>query len=139
VFYPKLSKKTGNISYYKHAALAWRFLRIGEDWLCALSPDYHYTRDGYRDSRFLSDLVSGIKRLDKNLAVLGATRMWATHLQGTYATLDDKDSDEKVLDFGPLLAVSAPVGINDALWSADLRVHPNTASRADAPTLWDAG
>ncbi|MBN9619672.1 MAG: hypothetical protein J0H43_08070, partial [Actinobacteria bacterium] len=122
VFYPKVSKKTGNVSYYKHAALVWRFLRVDNDWLCALSPDYHYTRDGHQDSRFISDLLSGIKRLDKNLAVLGATRMWATYLQRTYGTLDD--TTDPILDFAPLLTVNTSVGIDDATWSADLRTNP---------------
>jgi hypothetical protein len=134
VFYPKVSKKTGNISYYKHAALAWRFLRVDDDWLCALSPDYHYTRDGYQDSRFISDLLSGIKRLDKNLAVLGATRMWATYLRGTYSTLED--TTDPILDFAPLHTVATSVGIDDATWSADLRRQsPPTKHRRRSDSL----
>lgn len=57
-------------------------------WYCALTPTYHYTRDGYRDSLFMSEHLAGIKRLDKNPAVHGQTRMWATYLHGEDGVLD---------------------------------------------------
>jgi len=79
VFNPKYKKKAPDeISYWQHAALEWQFLYIDGQWYCALTPTYHYTRDGYRDSLFLSDLLAGIKRLDRNPAVYQQTRMWAT-------------------------------------------------------------
>jgi hypothetical protein len=31
------------------AALEWQFLCAEGQWLCALTPTYHYTRDGHRD------------------------------------------------------------------------------------------
>jgi hypothetical protein len=78
VFNPKEKKNSpGQISYCQHAALEWQFVQADGHWLCALTPTYHYTRDGYRDSVFLSELPSGIKRLDRTPAVYQQTRMWA--------------------------------------------------------------
>ena len=51
VFNPKYKKNAPDeISYCQHAALEWQFLQADGQWLCALTPTYHYTRDGYRDS-----------------------------------------------------------------------------------------
>ena len=53
---------------------------IGGTWFCQLEPDYCFTADGYRESPFADSLLAGIKRLDRHPAVLGWTRMWASHL-----------------------------------------------------------
>jgi hypothetical protein len=138
VFHAKYNDKTGRLSYYKHAALAWRFIRVDTDWYCALSPDYHFTFDGRRDSKFISDLLAGIKRLEKNLAVLGAMRMWATYLRGTYETPNSER--DPLIEFGEPLTFDTDTGIDDAAWSADLRTQPDAAVDQTKPSiLWDAG
>ncbi|WP_167762172.1 DUF4365 domain-containing protein [Blastococcus sp. CT_GayMR20] len=140
VFHAKHSKRTGKVSYYKHAALRWQFLHIDEEWLCALTPEAHYTRDGHADSRFIADLLAGLKRLDRNLAVLGHVRMWAAYLRDE-RTLLDQDTT-RLLDFGPLLSFHSEVGIDDADWLTDHRTPPSpppAAAIADgAPATEDA-
>ena len=79
VFQPKFNKK-GNISYYMHHALRYRFVSAADNWYCALVPDYHYTRDGQAESRFAASLRSGIKKIEKNAAVRGQVRMWSAYL-----------------------------------------------------------
>jgi hypothetical protein len=81
VFNPKFKQSAPDeISYCQHAALEWQFLHLDGHWLCALTPTYHYTRDGHRDSLYLSDLLKGIKQRERNAAVYHLTRMWATFL-----------------------------------------------------------
>ena len=92
------------------------YVQADGHWLCALTPTYHYTRDGYRDSVFLSELPSGIKRLDRNPAVYQQTRMWAMYLHGEDGVLDPR---ETVLSYGDLLTVAADRGFDDAAWLAD--------------------
>lgn len=137
VFHPKHNKRTGKVSYYKHAALRWQFLHLDDQWLCALSPEAHYTRDGRADSSFIADLLAGLKRLDRNLAVLGHVRMWAAYLRGEQTLLDvDR---HPLLDFGTLLSFHTDVGIDDTDWLTDHRTRPSPSpSDAGSPPAADA-
>jgi hypothetical protein len=101
------------ISYYRHSALSMQFIQIDGDWYCELVPDYFFTRDGYRESRFASDLLRGIKKIERNLAVLQETRMWASILRGKDDLFDQPD---RLLDFGDLVTFEVDQGIDDAAW-----------------------
>jgi hypothetical protein len=125
VFNPKYKKAAPDeISYCQHAALEWQFITIDGAWYCALTPTYHYTRDGYRDSFFLSELLAGIKRLDRNPAVYGQTRMWATYLHDDENVFDPRDT---VLGYGNLLTFETDQSIDDSAWLVD----PRKAAGAD--------
>ena len=115
VFNPKQKKDGSGLSYCQHAALGWQFVRADGQWLCELVPTYHYTRDGYRESLFADEYLSGIKRKEKNLAVLGATRMWAAYLHGdSRELLDERDT---LLDYGTLLTFTVDRGVDDRTWT----------------------
>jgi hypothetical protein len=131
VFRPK-PKKTApdEISYCQHAALEWQFVHADGQWFCALTPTYHYTRDGYRDSLYLSELLSGIKRLDRNPAVYQQTRMWATYLHGQEGVLDPR---ETILDYGDLMTRVTDRSIDDAAWLADPRTADTAGDDASEP------
>jgi hypothetical protein len=119
VFTPKYKKKElDRISYCLHAALEWQFLDIDGEWYCVLVPTYHYTRDGYRDSLYLSKYLAGIKRMDRNPAVYHQTRMWAHYLHGADNTLDFRDT---ILTYGHLTTFEADRAIDDKAWLADPR------------------
>ncbi|MER5531936.1 DUF4365 domain-containing protein [Streptomyces sp. NPDC002677] len=119
VFNPKFKKSAPDeISYCKHAGMEWQFLNVGEQWYCALIPTFHYTRDGVRDSLYLSSLLTGIKQLDRNPAVYGQTRMWATYLHGEEGVLDPR---ETILMYGELVTHTVDRAINDAEWLSDPR------------------
>jgi hypothetical protein len=119
VFTPKYKKNDpGQVSYYLHAALEWQFLMIDGNWYCALVPTYHYTRDGYRDSLYLSEYLAGIKRLDRNPAVYHQTRMWAHYLHGDDDTLDLCST---ILTYGQLETFNTDKGIDDKAWLSDPR------------------
>ncbi|KAB2805361.1 DUF4365 domain-containing protein [Pimelobacter simplex] len=134
VFKPH-AKKTNpsQVSYYKHAGLKWQFLNLDDDWFCALTPDYYYSIDGYRESRFTAQYLSGIKRLERNPAVLGETRMWAAILAGREGGHDSLFSqNERILDFGKLVTFDTDRGIDEAKWSERQR-------RRTRPILWLTG
>lgn len=119
VFHPKHKKLVPDqISYCKHVALEWRFLLLDAEWFCALSPTYHYTRDGVRDSLFLSEYLTGIKQRERNPAVYGKTRMWATYLHGEDGVLEPR---ETILTYGELATHTADRAIDDAAWLFDPR------------------
>jgi hypothetical protein len=111
---PSLGGASG-LSYCKHAALAWQFIPADGQWLCELLPTWHYTRDGYRESAYADEYLSGIKRMERNAAVLGATRMWAAYLHGEDNLINERDT---LLDYGTLLTFTVDRGADDNTWSA---------------------
>lgn len=113
------AKKTdpSQVSYYKHAGLKWQFLNLDNEWFCAITPDYFYSVNGQRESRYTAQYLSGIKRLERNPAVLGETRMWAAILAGREGGEDSLFSQrERILDFGKLVTFDTDRGIDEAKW-----------------------
>lgn len=110
--YPKKSDPT-KISYYRHCALSWQFIQIDDDWYCEIVPDYFFTRDGHRESFYASDLLRGIKKIERNPAVLQETRLWVSILRRKE---DLFDQTERILDFGDLVTFKVDQGIDDAAW-----------------------
>lgn len=135
VFHPKFKKQApGEVSYCKHAALEWQFLLLDGQWYCALTPTYHYTRDGYRDSLFLSEYLTGIKQLDRNPAVRGQTGMWATYLHGEDGVFEPR---ETILTYGELMTFTAERAIDDDAWLADPRKSDNDEPTGDELALFE--
>lgn len=115
------------INYYKHAGLQWQFLNLDGEWYCALTPDYFYSVDGLKESRFTAQYLSGIKRLERNLSVLGETRMWAAILAGREGGEDSLfNQRERILDFGQVVTFEVDRGIDDAKWKSV--AEPGSAS-----------
>ena len=133
VFTPKHKKNDPTqVGYYLHAALEWQFLDIDGAWYCALVPTYHYTRDGYRDSLYLSEYLAGIKRLDRNPAVYHQTRMWAHYLHGDD---DARDFRNTILTYGHLETFDADKGIDDKAWLSDPRKPADDEDALDDDTV----
>lgn len=129
VFGPHYAKaEPTRVSYYHHAALRLRFRRLAGTWYAQLEPDYCFTSDGYRESKFADSLLSGIKRLDRHPAVAGWTRMWANYLRGE----SDLFSADGFVKFGDLATVTVPRGIDDKWWgSAPVEVATDDDERGD--------
>lgn len=101
------------IGYYRHSAFFGQFHRFGDKWYLEISPTYHFTRDGYRTSIFREAQLTGIKRLERNPAVLGQVVMWAEYLQ------DKPDLFKKpypFLNFGSLVQFEIQAGLDDKTW-----------------------
>jgi hypothetical protein len=112
--YPKKSDPS-TISYYRHCALSWQFIQIDSDWYCEIVPDYFFTRDGHRESRYASDQLRGIKKIERNPAVLQETKLWASILRRKEELFEQA---ERILEFGDLLTFKVDQGIDDAAWKA---------------------
>jgi hypothetical protein len=78
VYHKKSDPET--VSHFRHSAFSGAFQRYGRDWYLQLTPTYVYTVDGHRLSRFHGDLLAGIKRFDRNAAVVGQIAMWSEYL-----------------------------------------------------------
>jgi hypothetical protein len=98
--------------FYKHLAFGTRFVEIDHAWFLQLLPSYYYTRDGYRALRRYEELLKGMKRLERNSAVLGQVIFIADYLSRPTG-LFRKSSD---LEFGELAVFPSEVGIIDRDW-----------------------
>jgi hypothetical protein len=110
-----LHKKTGEqrVSYVRHQAFRPGFLRADGRWHLEIEPDYLFTTETGRAHWRGDELLAGIKRFDRNDAVVGHLKMWE-HLLSRPASL--LDEEPALLTFGSLVCVEVPVGIDDALW-----------------------
>jgi len=114
VFGPYQSKTTaGRIAYYRHSAFVPAFLRFEDVWYLRVTPTYVFTSDGYKESRYAAERLSGIKQLERNSAVLGQLLMWVeclTHAPTLYLT------EYPFLGFARPDVFTLPVGLDDSQW-----------------------
>jgi len=106
-------RETGEIRYCRHAAFKHTFLRIDERWYLAITPTYIYTTDNKTPYAYGEDLLSGMKRMERQQAVLGQVVMWKAKLTEP-TTLFRKQHPHIV--FGDLLRVHCARGIDDQCW-----------------------
>lgn len=110
----RMSKKNpGHVSYWRHLAIVPHFLRLDGTWHLEISTSYLFTVDGHRLSRFAEDNLKGIKKLEKNNAVLRNVLTWASFLQ---PKTDWFATRYEFLKFGPLAKTEIPSGIIDQEW-----------------------
>jgi hypothetical protein len=110
-FYPNRSNPELP-GYYRHLAFTARFLLADLEWVLEVTPTYYFTRDGSTLLKRHEELLKGIKRLERNAAVLGQVFFIADYLSRP-PDLFKKTSD---LHFGHLLTFGSPVGIRDSEW-----------------------
>jgi hypothetical protein len=110
-----LDKRDGEqrVSYVRHQAFRPGFEYVDGRWHLEVVPDYLFTFDGEHESRRADEKLAGIKKREKNLAVLGHMRMWEHILTRPPSLLSD---EPPLLLFGPLVTVEVPVGLDDAAW-----------------------
>jgi hypothetical protein len=106
-------KDASRVAYYRHAAFEGHFFRFDDEWFLEVTPTYFYTYDGKNMSQFDGDLLKGVKRLEKNLAVLGQVVMWAELLT---KPADLYMNDYPHLRFDPQLTFDFPYGVDDSDW-----------------------
>lgn len=100
-------------AYCRHSAFKGHFLRLSNEWYLEIFPTYHFTSDGYSKHKFREELLQGIKRMDRNPAVLGQLLMWADYL--SQSTLFS--SEYPLLRFGQLATVDINTSLPDGVWS----------------------
>ena len=101
-------------AYCRHSAFKGYFVRLGDEWYVEITPTYHFTSDGYTENKFRAERLQGIKRLDRNPAVLGQLRMWADYLSRPH---DLFSLHYSFLRFGQLATVDINASLPDDLWN----------------------
>jgi hypothetical protein len=135
VYYKKSDPQT--VSHYRHSAFSGFFQRYGRDWYLQITPTYLYTVDGYRLSRFQGEMLAGIKRFDRNAAVVGQVAMW-----GDYLTPEQRDlfvpPPYPYLRLGKLERFQVNRALDDAAWlSQDSTAPEQEGGEADERPLPD--
>ena len=111
--------------YYKHYAFEGRMRRFSGDWFFELTPTYRFTEDGKIPHPNAEALMSGIKRLERHLAVLGTFLTWKEFLT-------EDNLFNASYRFLTLLAPEAlPIdrGIDDSAW------RPLAVTAAEEPQV----
>lgn len=133
--YPK-GDRVGEIWYYRHAACHAQFRRYDATWYLEILPTYHFTTDGLRRHWRAEELLAGIKKREKQGAVMYQVVMWAAILRGAEEVDVGLFSDLSVantypfLGFGPLQTLTLDVGIDDKAWLPN--EDKETAAEAEA-------
>lgn len=111
-----VNKKKGHIMGHRHSAMNARFAKYGDAWYLEVSPTYIFTGpDAINSSKYAAEWTTGIKRLERNNAVLGQLGMWAEVL----APATDLFAEPyPYLSFGELLSFQLDRGLDDAAWTA---------------------
>lgn len=102
------------IAYCRHSAFKGKFIRLQDTWYLELTPTYHFTWDGEKKDKFGAERLKGIKRLERNPAVVGQLLMWA-HFLGT-PMQNMFSSEYPFLSFGQLETAEVSGGIPDDTW-----------------------
>lgn len=117
-------------TYCRHAAFKGYFLRLENRWFLEITPTYHFTTNGFDDYPYRDELLKGIKRLERNPAVVGQLLMWADLLKHPMKTLFAEEYP--FLSFGDLEKVDVQAGIPDNVWyAAEEGLEKQTMSSKD--------
>ncbi len=103
------------VRYCKHYAADLAFRRWDGQWFLEINPTYHYTIDGIRESLFEGEYLAGIKRLERNRAVLDLVRAWADFLKGREQGTLLRPSDDRIV-FRELATVRIDARIDESVW-----------------------
>jgi hypothetical protein len=125
------SKSPESVSFVRHFAFEPQFIRIENEWFLQINPTYKFTFDGVRVDRFEADRLAGIKRLERNNAVLGQVVTWAGVLSATSEDLFD--DQESLIEFGGLKQFRLPWTLNDADWLPKEEADPGLSLYRGSP------
>lgn len=129
--------KDNEVGSVRHHAFVPRFHRIGDEWLLTVTPTFIFTKDGFRQHYFASELLAGKKKKEKNGAVRGQFLMWRYLLVSSGDPKPDLLSDAKaarkrILRFESLDPIIMPLAVPEAAWRQE---DPNAAKMEDQEWL----
>lgn len=101
-------------TYCRHLAFKGYFVRLGDSWFLEITPTYHFTINGTVDYPYREELLKGIKRLERNPAVVGQLLMWSDFLRKPTSSLFTQEYP--FLAFGDIERVALEAGIPDDDW-----------------------
>lgn len=105
----------GSVKYVRHLAMDRRFKRFADEWYLEILPTYYFSSDGWWESRFAAQHLSGIKRSERHADVRRHVQTWTWILHGEVDLGGlTPDPERQLLDFGPAVSVEIDSGGDDA-------------------------
>ena len=125
------NNKPGEILQCKHLAFSTQFKRFGTKWYVLIKPDWFFSHDGYRRSRFGSDNIDWIKRRENNSHIFNQLRFIVHFLKhDKQSGLFVKRRTYPFLSFGELLSFGSAPALDDNDWNP-----PRTEENGDSGQL----
>ncbi len=110
------NKTKGHIMGHRHSAMNAQFTKYADAWYLEVNPTYIFTGpDANAPSKYAADWIAGIKRLERNNAVLGQLVMWTEVLS---PAIDFFAEPYPYLSFGEPLTFQSNHGLDDKAWTA---------------------
>ncbi len=114
VIFEMINKKEGHIICYRNLAFRCSFCCIEDNWFIVLNPTWSFTNPGgYRQSRFESAYMSGIKRLENNNSVYNYFRFFGYYL--SYSDLFT--ADYPYITISPAETVTFAPKLDEKVWN----------------------
>ena len=124
--YERPGKDGKTFRYQRHSAFQGRFRFLGKAWNLEVTPTYRFTYNGKDLAWYHESLLAGIKRLERNRAVLSQLLVWQAALRAPWKRV----SSARHLDFAPLTSLSFRTPIDEcALTALDAPVPSSTQDR----------
>jgi hypothetical protein len=111
--YPKKLREGMQPSYYRHSACKMQYRLVDGVLYMELTPTWYFTFDGVHRYRFFEERLKGIKKLEKNAAILGQLVTWAEFLSTGPELFEE---EYPFLRFGKLQTFQLDRGILDTVW-----------------------
>ena len=112
--YERPGKDGKTFRYQRHSAFQSRFRMLGPSWYLEITPTYRYTYNGKDLAWYHESLLAGIKRLERNRAVLSQLLVWQAVLRAPWKRL----TSERYLDFAPLTTMTFRTPIDERALTA---------------------
>jgi hypothetical protein len=106
-------KQPNRISFYRHSAFRGFFVRHDNEWYLEINPTHYFTSNGRDLDVFFESHLSGLKRIERNEAVLRQVLMWASYLQRSG---DLFTTPYPYVQFGSIQTGTIEAGIDDQMW-----------------------
>lgn len=113
--YEWVSRSGRKFPYLRHDAFRSRFRWFGGGWFLEVTPTYRFTSDGKTKYRFHEDQLRGIKRLERNRAVLSQVLVWTDILCPAPSLFA---GPPRFLRFEPGVVLRTTKSVPDEQWSA---------------------
>lgn len=115
-FYAQPKRNGEGNSFCRHLGFRGQFLRLDGSWYLEINPQYRFTSDGHRRSKFEAENISKLKRMQHNDAVRQEVQAIATYLTERPNLLTPS---YRFIAFGELLEFDVPFGFDETAWRAD--------------------
>lgn len=115
-FYAQPKKNGDGYSFCRHLGFRAQFLRLEGNWYLEINPQYRFTSDGDRRSKFEAESISKLKRMQHNDAVRQEVQAISTYLTEQPSLLTP---DYRFLSFGELLEFEVPFGFDETAWRVE--------------------